>query len=253
MFRFRTYIAIVLLTLVALVGYSYYSAQSQTKADAASLRAIADKGNANAQYQMALRYEHGDGVPVAYYQVGYYLRLAGAQGHRQALTRIKELHDLCSSISPYKLTNGTKITSEQAHACQASAELGDSDAQVTVGMLHDGGEVLEENRVMAMVWFKAAATHGDGAAQFLLARSYSEQGPLPDPSEEYAWIAAAAANSRMPAQLIPLAATTKENVRKTFLARYGAQALQNAENKAKIYISRYTRNNNNKKEYDNGI
>jgi len=243
LFRLRTYIAIVLLTLVALVGYNYYSAWSHKEADAASLRLTADKGDANAQYQMALRYERGDGVPVAYYQVGYYLRLAARQGHPRARAKVKELHDLCYPLSPYNPAPNPKRTLEQAHACQADAEVGDRDAQLVVGVLHETGEMLEKNRVMAMVWFKAAATHGDPTAQFMLARSYSNSGPLPNPLEEYAWLATAAANSDMPAQLVPLASTTKENVRKKLLAQYGAQRLQNAEDKARFYISKYNHSN----------
>ncbi|NEJ60774.1 hypothetical protein GUK21_31875 [Rhizobium leguminosarum] len=233
------YIAIAIVALVALIAATQLSTRSHDKAASEAVRARADKGDPGSQYEMALRYEQGDGVPVAYYQVGYYLRLAALQNHPQARAKIKELHALCSSLSPYNLAPNPKRTLEQAHACQADAEVGDRDAQLVVAILHDTGDMLEKNHVMAAVWFKAAATHGDPTAQFMLARSYSKAGPFPNPVEEYAWLATAAANSEMPAQLAPLAAATKVNVGKKFVAQFGAQAFQDADDKARLYISKY--------------
>ncbi len=250
MFRLRTQIAIVFVALIVLVGGGYFSAQSHKKADSAALRALADKGDAVAQYNMALRYERGDGVPQAFYQVGYYLRLSSLQGHPQAQAKAKELHALCYPLSPYNLDKNPKRTVEQAHACQADAELGDRDAELVVALSHERGDLLEKNRVIAAVWFKAAAMKGDPIAQFMLARSFSETGPLPNPREEYAWLATAVANPDMPSELASLARISYEAFQKTYRTRYGEQALNNAEDTARVYISKYIHNNTGNKGID---
>jgi TPR repeat protein len=55
------------------------------------LRHAADAGDAEAQYQLALRYASGDGVERSVRQATTYFRLAARQGHRLAADGMRDL------------------------------------------------------------------------------------------------------------------------------------------------------------------
>lgn len=51
----------------------------------------AEKGEAEAQYNLALKYEYGEGVPENVSEAIYWYNLAAAQGHSDAMARSAQL------------------------------------------------------------------------------------------------------------------------------------------------------------------
>ena len=56
-------------------------------------RLAADQGNAQAQYNLGVRYDNGEGVPQDYKAAARWYRLAADQGHAKAQTNLGVMYD----------------------------------------------------------------------------------------------------------------------------------------------------------------
>jgi TPR repeat protein len=229
--RLRTYIVIAILTLSGLGVATFFKMQSQDKAQSASLLALADKGDVDAQYEIARRYEGGKGLPQSFPQAARYYNLAAHQGHSEALTRLHQAHDICARHSV--------TTVEEAHACLMDAEIGDTNAQIQVGVMYMKGDFLKKEPVFAVPYFDLAAIHGDPRGQMMMSIIYSGKVLPFNPVESYAWTSVVAERKDLPDIQKGQALVIRDNLRKIILRDFGQQTMAAAEQKANSYRQKY--------------
>lgn len=226
------YIAITLVTLVALLAATYFANTPHEESGAEAVRLLAEKGDGPSQYAMALRYEKGEGVPQSYFQTGYFLREAATRGVHEADVRLAKAHQICSQDRGKTL--------QGAHECQIDAEAGGVEAALIVAVLLDSGRLLDRNQTLAATWYNVAAIHGDGRAQLMMARAYAGNGLPANPVQEYAWNAAASENMQLPDDIREKARLVRAALRKKIETQLGASTLHQAEAQAQTYIAKYS-------------
>ena len=123
----------------------------------AQLRALAEQGNAVAQYNLGFRYANGDGVPQDNAEAERWYRLAAYQGHADAQYSLGLMYQL-----------GYGVPEEDAEAerwYRPAADQGHADAQYSLGTLYAGGEGVPEDHVLAYMWFNLSAAQGHERAR----------------------------------------------------------------------------------------
>jgi len=82
---------------------------------------------------------------------------------------------------------------EAAHWAQKSAELGDADAQHSLGFAYHVGQGEPQDYSQAAYWYRKAAEQGDASSQYSLGLLYSGGEGVPqDYAEAYFWLDIAA-------------------------------------------------------------
>lgn len=95
----------------------------------------------------------------------------------------------------------TKDLSEAVNKFRKSAELGDVNAQKSLGICYAKGEGVEKDMVEAVKWFRKAADQGDPVAQSNLGLCYNKgNGVEKDPVEAVKWYCKAAEQGNVKAQ-----------------------------------------------------
>ena len=106
----------------------------------ASVRRCAEQGDAQAQFNLGLMYDMGDGVPQDDAEAVRWYRRAAEQDFANAQTLL--------GAKWYRL----------------AAEQGDATAQSNLGLMYARGEGVPEDNVLAYMWLNlAAAQGGEGA------------------------------------------------------------------------------------------
>ena len=200
--RLGSLIALSSASLAVIVAFSL-SAQAQETdqpiRDVAELREHADSGDADAQYDLAMRYRDGDGIEQDYVEALRLLRLAANQDGTEggsvravALARsaIGNLYfsgqgvsaDYAESVKWFQ--RAIDIAGEDAEdvvivatlnleqATRFFARQGDRDAQATLGTWYANGEGVPQDYAAALTWLEPAAKQGSPLAQGELARLY---------------------------------------------------------------------------------
>jgi len=130
------------------------------------LRDRARLGDAEAQFQLALRYDNADGVPRDPVAAANWYRFAAEQAHCLA-----QLH-----LGLMLNAGDVGFERNDAEAVKwflKAAELGLADAQFNLGLMCYNGEGLEHDDAKAARWFGAAAEQGHAKAQFNLGVLYA--------------------------------------------------------------------------------
>lgn len=168
----RLITALVLVCTVAFGNASF---------DILDLKKKAEKGDAQAQYNLGLMYVQGDGVVQDYREAAKWCRMAAEQGKAEAQFVLGILYVNGSEAIDKNLQVGMKWL-------ELAAEQGVAEAQVALGGLYYTGEDVAKNNHEALKWFRLAAENGNSDAQFLLSGMYSSgEGVLEDYVEAYAW------------------------------------------------------------------
>ncbi|MFO1412579.1 MAG: tetratricopeptide repeat protein [Burkholderiales bacterium] len=157
----------------------------------AELRPLADKGDPEAQYRVALMYEYGKGYREDKTQAFTWLRKAAAQGHPGAETELAILLVMGEGVAQDDL---------QAFAWfRKGAEHGNVTAQYNLGLLYAKGQGTPRDLAQAIAWFGKAADQGMPLARFKLGVAYENgEGVAKDPVRAYANYAVAAARDPNP-------------------------------------------------------
>jgi uncharacterized protein len=123
--------------------------------------------DADAQYDLGVRYYIGEGVPQGYEQAVKWYMKAAAQGHAEAQ------NDLGFS---YEQGEGVPQDYEQAVKWYTkAAEQGNAYAEARLGYCYHYGEGVPQDYEQAVKWYTRAAEQGHGLAQAVLGDIY-EQG-----------------------------------------------------------------------------
>ena len=142
------------------------SPNKQTSVKIARLRAKAEKGDPQAQADLGLAYEKGDGVTQNWDEATRWYLLAAEQGHNWSQAQL----GFC-----YSNGNGVPQSyTEAANWYRKAAEQGNSSAQSNLGVLYYNGMGVELDEHEAAKWYQLAADQGFYAAQNNLAICYEK-------------------------------------------------------------------------------
>jgi hypothetical protein len=123
-------------------------------------RKAAMQRHAEAQYELACLYEHGDGVPQDYKQAVDWYCKAGAQGH---------LNGQFNAAALYGGGHGIPKDPEQsAMWMRKAADQGDAEAQFRLGTFYASGNGVAQDAQQCAAWHRKAAEQGHAKSQMLL-------------------------------------------------------------------------------------
>jgi uncharacterized protein len=115
-------------------------------------RPLADQGDDVAQFDLAVMYNKGWGVPRDYLQAAKWYRLAAAQGNADAQYNLGILYD------------GGHRYAEAVKWYRKAADQGLADAQFNLGLLYAKGQGVLRDYVQAYMWFELSAAQDDQSA-----------------------------------------------------------------------------------------
>ncbi len=122
-------------------------------------------GRSEAQTNLGLLYDHGQGVPQDYAQAARWYRMAADQGNADA----PFISWRCST------DNGQGVPQDYAQAAQwyrKAADQGNAVAQNNLGVLYAHGQGVPQDDAQAARWYRKAADQGNARAQVNLAFAY---------------------------------------------------------------------------------
>jgi TPR repeat protein len=115
------------------------------------LTAKAEAGDRKAQYDLGLKYDHGEGVPQDYKEAAKWYLKAAQQGDVRAQYNMGDMY-----------YHGEGVTQDYGQAMKwflKAAEQDDGDAQCSLGALYYKGEGVPQDDVKAYMWFSLSASH----------------------------------------------------------------------------------------------
>lgn len=118
-------------------------------------RKAADTGHTEAQYNLGLMYEEGEGVPRDLSQAARWHGNAAGQAHAGAQFSLGLLH--------YRGAGVPKNPSEAADWVLRAAEAGNAGAQFSLGLLYSQGEGVPQDHSEAAKWYSRAAEEGSAS------------------------------------------------------------------------------------------
>ena len=136
------------LLLSACIGLGTLVAQ-----DINTLKQQAQKGDAEAQYNLGEMYAIGRVVPKNYAQAHKWFRLAADQGHAKAQTILGAMYE-----------EGLGVPQDYAQAVKwyrLAADQGDASAQNFLGYMYSNGQGVPQDYVQAHMWLNLAAAQGN--------------------------------------------------------------------------------------------
>jgi hypothetical protein len=148
------------------------------------IKPLAEQGLPEAQFNLGLMYENGQGVPQDYAEALKWYRKAAEQGNAKAVKWYRK-------------------AAEQGNAkavkwYRKAAEQGNAEAQFNLGLMYDKRQGVPQNYAEAVKWYRKAAEQGFAEAQTNLGIMYfTGQGVPKDYVLAYMWFHLA--TSRYPA------------------------------------------------------
>ncbi|MBM4315191.1 MAG: sel1 repeat family protein [Deltaproteobacteria bacterium] len=120
-------------------------------------KALAGKGDADAQFKLGLMYYLGRGVVRDYPEALDWFRKAARQGNPYAQYNVGYM---------YEKGEGTpQDFGEAALYYRQAAERGNRLAQYTLGYLYEKGQGVPQDEIHALMWYNLAATQGETKAR----------------------------------------------------------------------------------------
>jgi TPR repeat protein len=144
----------VLLSLVLLLSLSsaYAGSCFVEPYDVADCKVKAEQGDAQAQFNLGVMYDYGQGVTQDDKQAVKWYRKAAEQGHPSAQTSLGVM---------YGRGQGVRQDDKQAVKWyRKAAEQGYVQAQFNLGVRYDNGQGVIQDDVMAHMYFNIAAASG---------------------------------------------------------------------------------------------
>lgn len=151
--------ALLALLLVPSLGsaqdFDAGSAAAQTGDFATALREwqpLADQGDSEAQYNLGVMYNNGQGVPQDYAEAVKWYRLAAEQGLKEAQGGLAYLY-----------TSGQGVPQDYAEAVKwyrLAAEQGSARAQGSLGVMYYNGQGVPQDYVTAHMWLNLSTADG---------------------------------------------------------------------------------------------
>ena len=153
----------------------------------------AEQGYAQAQYDLGLCYDKGQGVTQDYTEAVKWYRKAAEQGHAEAQYYLGDCYRWGRAVK--------KDETEAVKWYRKAAEQGHSDAQYDLGKCYRYGIGVTVNSAEAVKWYKKAAEQGHSDAQYYLGGFYSSGfGVTKNSAEAVKWYKKAAEQGNLSSQ-----------------------------------------------------
>ena len=120
------------------------------------LRRLAEQGDADAQYNLGVMYDNGEGVPEDNAEAVKWYRMAAEQGHAGTQFMLGLMY-----------AYGDGVPEDDAEAVKwyrMAAEQGHAGTQFMLGVMYNNGEGVPEDYVRAYAWYNLAAAQGNEPA-----------------------------------------------------------------------------------------
>ena len=161
------------------------------------LREAAERGEAEAQFRLALRLRamsgRGEELVHAHRQAVLWFRKAAEQGHAGAQGALGSMYGL-----------GQGVAQDHRHAAlwfRKAAEQGHPHGEYVLGSMYSSGQGVAQDHREAAIWFRRAAEHGHADAQCALGEAYGKgQGVVQDYRQAARWFRRAAGQGHTFAQ-----------------------------------------------------
>jgi TPR repeat protein len=181
-----------------------------------TLRAKAEQGEAQAQFQLGTLYAKGEGVTNSYVEASKWFGRAADQGNAEARLALGELYEAGQGVP--------KDVGQAMSLYRQAAEQGSTRAQYTLGFLYEAGRGVPQNQVEAANWFKRAAEHGDALSQYDLGQRFElGVGVSIDRTEALKWFVLAARQGQ------PDAASRRDKLKKSMTRSEISEAERRAD------------------------
>lgn len=155
----------------------------------------ADQGLTEAQYELALLYADGNGVPENEDEAVRLLQLAADNDYAPALYTLGQFAASGFGLEEDPILSFTLI--------KKSAELGHAEAQCYLGDMYAYGLSVPADKSEAVRWYRTAAENGDAEAQNILGNMYLRgSGVSRNRKTAMAWIRKAALQEHVPSQFL---------------------------------------------------
>jgi TPR repeat protein len=144
----------ILLMIAVVMGQSVLAADKgkPLPKDFKSLKALAEKGNAEAQYNLGMMYDGGKEVKRDFKEAVKWVRKAADQGFAEA--------QLALGIA-YRAGHGVEEDDKEGFKwIRKAANQGFAGAQLILGWGYFNGDGVPEDDVQAYAWFNIAAANG---------------------------------------------------------------------------------------------
>ncbi len=175
------------LVIVGFSGCSQTEDPEQKQSRYEEILTRAEQGDAKAQYNLALMYYKGKGVPQDDQEAAKWYRKAAEQGNAKAQNNL--------GIMYYKGKGIPQNYQAAAKWYRKAAEQGDAKAQYNLGLMYYKGKGTPQNYQKVVKWFCKLAEQGDAKAQYNLGFMYHEGKGVPQNYvQAHMWYNLAAAN-----------------------------------------------------------
>lgn len=149
--------------------------------------ALAERGDANAQYQISHLYQFGQGVTKDHTEALNWLKRSAQGGNAKAQYSLGNSYDSGARGLP-------KDDAEAAKWYRRAGDQGHAPAQLALGSLYQWGWGVPRDEGKAAKWYRRAAQQGDAGGQSALGRMYRAGSGVPqDYVLAYMWFNLAAA------------------------------------------------------------
>jgi len=125
--------------------------------DFKSLKVLAEKGNARAQYNLGAMYARGEGIPEDNKEAVHWWRKAAKQGDARAQFNLGVRYTYGKGVE--------RDAKEALRWYRKAAMQGHADAQNNLGLMYDNGEGVLEDDVTAYAWYNIAAANEGALAK----------------------------------------------------------------------------------------
>ncbi len=122
-----------------------------------SLKVAAEQGDVEAQFNLGLKYDTGEGVPENNPEAVRWYRMAAEQGDATAQVRLGDMY--------YTGEGVLQNSPESVRWYRMAAEQGDATAQHWMGFMYDNAEGIPKEYVQAYAWYNIAVAQGEEEAR----------------------------------------------------------------------------------------
>ena len=155
----RTVLAAVLFGISALVPSTRLQAQQPPD----ELRLLAEQGDADAQFNLAVLYGSGQGVQQDWVEAARWLRLAADQGHAPGQSALGLVYREGLGVLP--------DFAEAVRWLRRGADQGDVSGQFLLASMYANGQGVLQDNVEAFMWLSLAAAQSSGENRATYERS----------------------------------------------------------------------------------
>ncbi len=202
----------IILCLVIVLTVSAKGVAQESDDAAASFRAAAEQGVAEAQFNLGSAYFRGEGVPQDYAEAAQWYRAAAEQGHAKAQYSIGVMYgeglgvvqDYVESASWYRLAgeqglaraqhnlgymygNGLGLPQDDTQAAKwygKAVDQGFMEAQTNLAVMYANGQGVPQDLTIALLLLRQAADQGDDLARTHLDDLHAQRTTFPPDGTE---------------------------------------------------------------------